>query len=48
MVFATSQMIQYHKFHEILETLLVKCNDEKVEQVKSCKLLGMEFELKLD
>ena len=41
-------MILYHKLTEILLSLLITCNDEKVEQVKSWKLLGVESDQNLN
>ena len=44
MVIAPSQMVGYHKLNEILPSLLITCNNENVEQVKSWRLHGVEFD----
>ena len=44
----TSQMMWYHKLNEILPSLLITCNNENVEQVKSWKLVCIEFDQNLE
>ena len=45
---SASQIIRYHKLNETLPSVLITFNNENIEQVKSWKLLGVEFDQNLN